>query len=423
MRWLSVFFLAPAGLLLTGFLVYPIVYSAIRSLFDQSGDNFIGLDNYGSLFTDPETFVALRNNIIWVVVAPFIVTMFGLFFAVLSERIRWSTVFKTLIFMPMAISFLASGIIFRLVYDHDPDRGVMNAALVTLHDTFAGSSKYPGARPSEPDDMSDDDGMQVKARVSPGGGAVDIGLLAIAPDDVPDEAVQAKPGNPSQHDGINGTVWLDFKPGGGGEKNAIDPGEKGLPGVDVQALRGGSVVAKATTDEDGRYTLSGLDPGNYTIRLPASNFAEPYEGVTWLGPSLVTWSIIGAYLWIYAGFAMVLLSAGMSAIPRESLEAARIDGATEWQVFRRVTMPLLAPVLVVVFVTLAINVMKIFDIVFVIAKPSVQPDANVLALQMWRVAFGGGQDQGLGSAIAIFLLILVIPIMIINVRRFKRNAA
>ena len=92
------------------------------------------------------------------------------------------------------------------------------------------------------------------------------------------------------------------------------------------------------------------------------------------------------------------------AIPREALEAARVDGANEWQVFRRVTVPLLRPVLVVVLVTLMINVLKVFDLVFVIAPASVQDDANVIALQMWRVSFGGAHDQGLGSALAVMLL-------------------
>jgi alpha-glucoside transport system permease protein len=189
----------------------------------------------------------------------------------------------------------------------------------------------------------------------------------------------------------------------------------------VEAVKDAEVVGTTTTGDDGTFTLSGLSPGDYQLRLPASNFEEPFNGVTWLGPKLVTPAIIAAFIWIYAGFAMVLIAAGMAAIPRDALEAARMDGATEWQVFRRVTMPLLMPVLVVVFVTLVINVLKVFDLVFIIAPGSVQPDANVLALQMWKVSFGGGQDQGLGSSIGIFLLLLVIPAMIFNIRRFRRD--
>jgi alpha-glucoside transport system permease protein len=130
--------------------------------------------------------------------------------------------------------------------------------------------------------------------------------------------------------------------------------------------------------------------------------------------------IISAWLWIMAGFAMTLIAAGLAAIPRDALEAARVDGATEWQVFRRVTVPLLSPVLLVVFVTLVINVLKVFDLVFVIAPGSVQEEANVLALQIWQVSFGaGGGDQGLGSALAVLLFLLVLPAMVFNIRRFK----
>src|SRR5205809_5909795 len=107
-----------------------------------------------------------------------------------------------------------------------------------------------------------------------------------------------------------------------------------------------------------------------------------------------------AYCWVWAVFSMVLLGAGLAAISREVLEAARTDGATEWQVFRRVTVPLLAPVLSVVFITMLINVLKVFDIVIALAPESVQSNANVIALAMWRTAFSGRNDFGGGSAIA-----------------------
>ena len=118
---------------------------------------------------------------------------------------------------------------------------------------------------------------------------------------------------------------------------------------------------------------------------------------------------------------MVVIAAGLAAIPRDVLEAARTDGATEWQVFRRVTVPLLAPVLTVVLITMLINVLKVFDIVIAIAPGAVQDDANVLALAMWRTAFTGANDFGLGSAIAVFIFVLVIPILLLNIRRFRRE--
>ncbi len=128
-----------------------------------------------------------------------------------------------------------------------------------------------------------------------------------------------------------------------------------------------------------------------------------------------------AYIWIWAGFAMVVIAAGLAAISRETLEAARTDGATEWQVFRRVTVPQLWPVLTVVFITMLINVLKVFDIVIALAPGSVQDDANVIALDMWRTSFGGISDFGYGSAIAVFLFLLVIPILLLNIRTFRRE--
>jgi ABC-type sugar transport system permease subunit len=124
---------------------------------------------------------------------------------------------------------------------------------------------------------------------------------------------------------------------------------------------------------------------------------------------------------MWTGFAMVLIAAGLAQVPRELLEAARVDGANEWQVFRRVTVPLLAPVLVVVLVTLMINVLKIFDLVYIIAPGSTQQDANVLALQLYLSSFGGGNDQGVGSALGVLLLLLVLPAMLFNIRRFRRE--
>jgi alpha-glucoside transport system permease protein len=223
---------------------------------------------------------------------------------------------------------------------------------------------------------------------------------------------------------ITGTTWLDFTPGGKGTPNQIDANEKSLPKLRLEAVSGGKVMARATSGADGTFAFKDLPAGSYTVRVAASNFAPPYGGVTWLGPSLVTPAIIVAYIWMWAGFAMVLIGAGLAAIPRDALEAARVDGATEWQVFRRVTIPLLAPVLLVVLVTLVINVLKIFDLVYIIAPGSSQQDANVLALQMYLKSFtGGSSDQGLGSAIAIVLFLLVLPAMIFNIRRFRQEQA
>lgn len=418
-RW-SILFLLPALTVLGALVVYPIGYTLFRSFFDAAGSGFVGLGNYVDMFRDESTLTAVRNNAIWVVVAPAVVTAVGLIFAVLTERIRWAVAFKLLIFMPMAISFLAAGVIFRLVYDQDPNRGVLNAAAVAAHDVFSDPAPYQRARPRDQQALAPAGGGFATAATYSASEPVQLGLVGLPAESIPSDAAPAAAAA-SPGAGLRGVVWLDFAPGGGGEPNRVDPTEKGLPRVAVQALRDGEVVASTRTGVDGMFSFPELTEGSYTVRLPESNFATAFRGVTWLGPTLVTPAIIGSYVWVWAGFAMVLIGAGLAALPRDVLEAARVDGATEWQVFRRVTMPLLAPVLAVVLVTLVINVLKIFDLVLIIAPGSTQPDANVLALQMYLVSFGGGNNQGLGSAIAVFLFLLVVPAMLFNIRRFRRE--
>jgi alpha-glucoside transport system permease protein len=409
-------FLLPALLLLGALVVYPIVATVVRSVYDRAGDGFVGLDNYGDALGSDRTLRALRNNAIWVVVAPSVVTAVGLLFAVLTERVRWSTAFKLAVFMPMAISFLAAGVIFRLVYERAPERGVANAVLTSLVDVVRGEGPYHGARPRPGTPLSAARGG-FETAVLTGADAVRLPLVGIPPVDLPGDARPAR--DPDDGPGLTGVVWLDFAAGGGGEAGVIDQGERGLPGIEVQARADGRTVATAVSDPSGRFQLD-VD-GPVQLRLGGDAFRSAYRGIDWLSPGLVTPSVIAAYLWIWAGFAMVVIAAGLAAIPREALEAARVDGATEWQVFRRVTAPLLAPVLVVVLVTLMINVLKVFDLVFIIPPGSVQDDANVLALEMWRVSFGGARDHGLGSALGVILFLLVLPAMLFNIRRFRQE--
>ncbi|MFI7338537.1 carbohydrate ABC transporter permease [Streptomyces sp. NPDC050085] len=434
-RTVALFFLLPAFVLLGALVVYPIGYSVVRSFFDSSGGSFIGFDNYETLFTRNDTKAAINNNIFWVVLAPTVATALGLIFAVLTERIRWGTAFKLVVFMPMAISMLAAGIIFRLVYDQDPGKGAVNAVWTSVHDTFAESSAFPKAHPRPNGTVAGKSGgpyltkEPVKA-----GQQVLLGLVGVAADQMPKDAKPAKPPAGSQGQ-VTGTVWQDFTLGkGAGGINTIDSTELGYPGMRIEAVKGGKVVASTKAAADGSFTLPAAADGA-RLRLPASNFKEAYNGVDWLGDkkfftvhlggfdlylNIVTTSIMVAYVWMWAGFAMVLIGAGLAGIPRELLEAARVDGATEWQVFRRVTVPLLAPVLGVVLVTLMINVLKIFDLIFIIAPGSSQDDANVLALQLYRSAFSEG-NEGLASAIAVLLLLLVIPVMWFNMRRLRRE--
>jgi alpha-glucoside transport system permease protein len=412
-------FLAPALVLLGALVLYPIFFTIWRSLFDTTGSNFVGVDNYQSMFTRPDTLRAIQNNAIWVVFAPTLATIFGLLFAVLTERISWSRAFKAAVFFPMAVSMLASGVVWRLVYDQEPELGLGNAVVQGVVHVFRPPGEYTGARPSQPDQLKADGRAYVTTRSFSPGQTASLGLIAIPPAQLPEPQVRAQAPPPAAAGALTGSVWFDFTRGGGGTRGEIDPAELGLSDVKVEALSDGRVVASDQTSDTGVFEFRDLPQGSYTVRLADSNFRPPYGGFYWLGPTLVTPAIIFVFLWIWAGFAMVVIAAGLSALPREVLEAARVDGASEWQVFRRVTAPLLMPVITVVLVTLAINVLKIFDLVLIIPPGSSQNAANVLALEMWRVSFGGGLDQGLGSAVAVFLFVLVLPAMIFNFRRFR----
>ncbi|XUZ24103.1 carbohydrate ABC transporter permease [Streptomyces sp. RMIT01] len=420
-RIVAAVFLLPALVLLGALVLYPIGYSVYRSFFDQAGTGFAGFANYTALFTDDTILTAVKNNAIWVVFAPTVATALGLIFAVLTERIRWGTAFKLVVFMPMAISMLAAGIIFRLVYDQAPERGVANAVAVSVHDTFSESAGFPKARPLPVHPLEKAaGGAYLSKEPIRAGEPLRVPLVGVAPAKMPGDARPAEDAPTASGDGIFGTAWLDFTRGGGGKPNVVDPQELGLKGLKIEAVRDGEVVATATAGADGVFTLPASADGA-RLRLPADNFREPYNGVDWLGPSLVTPGIIGSYVWMWAGFAMVLIAAGLAGLPRELLEAARVDGANEWQVFRRITVPMLAPVLAVVLVTLMINVLKVFDLVFIIAPGSSQDDANVLALQLYRSSFGTDADLGIGSAIAVLLLLLVIPVMLVNIRRIRKE--
>ena len=412
-------FLAPAVILLAVWILYPLVYTIWRSFYDRSGNNFIWLDNYRTLFSTDTTRTAIKNNAIWVAVVPALVTAIGLVFAVLTERIRWSVAFKIAVFMPMAISLFAAGVIWRIMYQQEPSRGALNAVVGALHDDISPPGPLSDAFPSGTKVTgTPSTGIVLKTPVRPGSVAL-LPLTGIPPDQVPAGSVQAKQPAPKA-DAITGAVWRDFKPGGG-TPGKLEKGEGGLPNVTVVLKdASGKTIGSTKTSADGDFVFDNVKAGEYKTSIGSATFRKPYGGVSWLGSKLINPAIMIAYIWVWAGFAMVVIGGGLAAIPRVVLVAAGTDGSTEWQVFRRVTVPLLAPVLSVVFITMLINVLKVFDIVLSVAPSSVQANANVIALAMWRTSFGGVNDFGLGSAIAVFLFLLVIPILGLNVRRFRR---
>jgi alpha-glucoside transport system permease protein len=413
-------FLGPALVLLAVWIVYPTLSTFYRSFFDRSGDEFIGIDNYETLFRDDTLLTAIKNNFLWLLIVPAFVTAVGLVFAVLLERVRFSTGFKVAVFMPMAISLFAAGVIWRFMYEKDPDQGTINAGIAVVKDAVSPSGVLSAARPSTEAIQAQPNGALVLETPLEPGSVAQLGLTAIRASEVPEDAEQAVVPEALQG-GITGVVWRDFKPGGG-TPGEVETEELGLPGITVE-LRddGGRRILETQTETNGTFAFQAVEAGTYQAAIGADTFSEPFAGVSWLGESLILPSVMIAYIWVWAGFAMVVIAAGLAAIPRDLLEAARTDGASELQVFRRVTIPLLAPVLTVVFITMLIYVLKVFDIVISVAPGSVQDDANVIALAMWRTSFGGVNDHGLGAAIAVFLFLLVIPILAINIRRFRRE--
>ena len=413
-------FLLPALVLLGAFVVWPAIATAIRSLYDVGGGDFVGLDNYRTMFELRRMRQAMVNSFVWVAAFPLMVVTVGLLLAVLSDRISWKTAFKTVVFLPMAISLLASGVIWRIVYESDPDRGVINAVLDIPRSALSPPGELPGAVPSLPDQVRvrNDRAMDLSVDVGADGAVARFGLLRLNRDQLAESATQA--GDPEPQAGtVAGVVWRDIKPGSD-EKGVVEDGEVGVPGVPVALVDAdGQRVGEATTGDDGSFRIDGVEPGSYTARLTGTTFRPPWQGISWLGADLVTPAAILAGVWVWAGFAMVTIGAGLAAIDRQLLEAARVDGASEWKVFRRVTVPLLGPVLGVVFITMTINALKMFDLVFAVAPGSVQDEANVIALEMWRTAFTGAGNRGLGAAIAVFLFVLVLPILAFNIRRFR----
>jgi alpha-glucoside transport system permease protein len=420
-KWVALGFLIPALVFLGAVVIYPTLDTIVQSFQNDNRSAFVGLENYQEIVSRDETITAIKNNVIWVLSAPALITGLGLMFAILTERIRYATAIKIIVFLPMAISFTATGVIWRLMYETDPQRGFINASIKATSDVAGqGAGAYPTAEPLSNAALETAGGAVATKDTFQAGDVALIGLVGLTEADLPDDATQAA--EPDAAGGLGVVVWRDFKPGGG-EPGVVEEGELGMPGATVQLLdSSGGIVATEETGPDGTASFTDLPgDGPFKAQVAASTFDPGFTGISWLAETLVTPAIIAAFCWMWAGFAVVVIGAGLSALPRDVLEAARVDGANEWQTFRHVTLPLLAPVLGVVFVTLVINVLKLFDIIFVMAPGGVQADANVIALDMYKTSFTAYR-YGLGSAIAVLLFVLVIPVMWLNVKRFRRES-
>lgn len=292
-------FVGPAMAILAWYLAIPTLRNFWISLFDRNGppqgvsilaqlasDRFVGLSNYLAVFTERVMLEAFRNNIMWIVFGSTLSVAFGLVVAVLADRSRFERLAKSLIFLPMAISFVGASIIWKFIYEYRP------------------------------------------------AGQTQIGLL-----------------------------------------NSILTSLGGTPRAWAQWVE--------------------ISPWNNLF-------------------------LIVIVIWLQAGFAMVLFSAALKGIPEELMEAGRIDGANEFQIFFRIMIPYIQGTIITVWTTIVIFTLKIFDVVWVMTGG--QFGTHVIATQFYRQAFTA-QNLGYGSAIAIVLLIAVIPVMIYNLRQFREQEA
>ena len=275
--------IAPAIALLGFFLVYPTIRTIIRSFQSKSELNpkFVGLDNYKWFFTNDDGLIALTNNVLWVVFFTGFTVVMGLIIAIFVDRVRYESLAKAIIFLPLAISMVAAGVIWKFMYDFKPPGAQQTGTLNAL-----------------------------------------IGMVGLGP-----------------------VAWLQ------------------TPGWRLSTL-----------------------------------------------------ALVAIMVWMWTGFAMVIISAALKGIDPELLEAARVDGANEWQVFRKMILPLLGPTLAVVSTTMIITSLKTFDIVYTLTNGNY--DTEVIANLMVKEMFTFG-DFGRASAVAVVLLLAIIPIMGFNIRQFR----
>lgn len=276
------FYILPASVLIAFFLLYPTLRTFYLSFFDKRSIEYVGLENYSFLLTSATTRVAIRNNLLWMVVFPLTTISLGLVLAVLADKVAYERVVKSIIFMPMAISFVGAGVVWKFVYAY----------------------------------------------------------------------------------------------------RATEVAQTGLLNAIVVALGG--------------------EPVGWLLQRP------------WLNNLCLV--VIG--VWIWTGFCMTAFSAAYKNIPIEIIEAARMDGATEWQLFWRITVPALKATISVMTVTMMVFALKIFDIIYVTTNGLY--DTEVMANRMYKEMFLY-RSKGRASAIAIFLLVTSVIIMSSNVLRQRAN--
>ena len=356
-------FLFPAIFALGLYLAYPVFATLWLSLTDRdAGGAFVGLANYRQMAREPKFWEAMSNNMLWLAVVPAFSTGFGLLAAQLTDRISWGNIAKSLIFMPMAISFVGAAVIWKLVYDTRPvgqdQIGVLNAVWLLFD-----------------------------------GGISSALILKVVPALI--LAVFAA--------FMAWAVYMALRPLVRAEKGHRKAGWWSVP------LRAGFAIFAVW--------LVWLSLGSIVSLFTAS---LPYgEPQTWLTiPFWNSFFLMIVLIWIQTGFAMVILSAALRGIPEETIEAAVIDGANPFQIFFRIKVPQIMGTIVVVWTTITIVVLKVFDIVF--AMTNGQWQTQVLANYMYDKLFRAN-DWGVGSASAMVIMLLVTPILVWNVYNARKE--
>ena len=347
-------FLFPAMFALGLYLAYPVFATLWYSVTDRDqGGAFVGLANYNQMMAEPKFWEAMRNNMLWLIIVPAASTAFGLLAAQLTDRLRWGSIAKSLIFMPMAISFVGASVIFKLIYDARPvdqaQIGIMNAVWLLFD-----------------------------------GGAGSFLLLRLLP-----ALLMAC--------GMAAALYMIW--------NLIQTmREKG-----GFIARGLFVLVFAFV----AFSFARLGLGAFTAEHA---YGEPQ---TWLTiPGWNSFLLMIVLIWIQTGFAMVILSAALRGIPEETIEAAIVDGANPFQVFFKIKLPQISGTIVVVWTTITLTVLKVFDIVF--AMTNGQWETQVLANYMFDKLFRAN-DWGVGSAAAMIIMLLVSPILVWNVYNARKE--
>ena len=351
-------FLLPAMIALGLYLAYPVFATAWLSLHDRSGENFVGLSNYANMMTEAKFWESMRSNAMWLVVVPAASTAFGLLAAQLTDRIWWGNLAKSLIFMPMAISFVGASVIWKLIYDTRPVDQAQIGLLNTLWLKFEGGF-----------------GSTLLLKLLPAALLlIFAGLLAWLAWGLIRPLIAA----------AAETTWLKLG-------RVLGAGAAGF-----------TALVTAT------WALGAL-----TADLP---YGQPQNWLTI--PFWNNFFLMAVLIWIQTGFAMVILSAALRGVPEDTIEAAILDGATPFQIFFKIKVPQIMGTIVVVWTTITIVVLKVFDIVR--AMTNGQWESQVLANYMFDKLFTAS-DWGVGSAAAMVIMLLVTPILVWNVHNARKE--